>query len=283
MSRPISGGTMVAAVVGDPVAHSLSPIIHNSWAATAGIDGVYVALRATPGGFSSLVQAMRGGVMRGFNVTAPFKMEALALADTASPRAQRIGAANLLIFHQDGKVSADNTDGTGLLAAFAEQAPGFEPGVGLAIIIGAGGAARAAADALLEAGALTIGIVNRTPERAETLARSLGVRAAVIAADGLGAALSKANVVIDASGGQAGGVLAALLERVPPSAVIMDMTYRPLRTPLLTAAEALGLRTVDGLAMLIGQAAPCFEALFGVSPPAIDVRAPAIAALEPAR
>ncbi len=280
MSRPITGETIIAAVVGDPVIHSLSPIIHNSWAEAGGVDAVYVALRASGEGFASLVQAMRGGVVRGFNVTAPFKLQALAIADRASPRAQRVGAANLLIFHRDGKISADNTDGTGLLAAFADQAQGFEPAAGMAIVMGAGGAARAAADALLESGAPNIGIVNRTRERAEALVRSLGERAMVISPGELGAAVAKANVLIDASGGEGGETLAGRLGRAQRSAVVMDMTYRPLRTPLLQAAEALGLRTVDGLAMLIGQAKPSFEALFGASPPPIDVRAAALAALE---
>ena len=133
----ISGTTRVAAVVGAPVAHSLSPTIHNAWISAAGLDAVYVALE--PRVLAGLVNGLRGGVLRGLNVTAPFKEAALTLADVASARARAACAANLLIFEEDGQVSADNTDGRGLLAAFAEQTPGFDPTAGPVAILGGGG------------------------------------------------------------------------------------------------------------------------------------------------
>ncbi|MFN3512456.1 MAG: shikimate dehydrogenase [Phenylobacterium sp.] len=276
----ISGATRVAGVVGRPIAHSLSPVLHNAWLAAAAIDGVYVPFSVTPEGFGDLVRALRGGSVAGLNVTLPFKEEALALADTASPRARAAQAANVLVFGEDGGVHADNTDGMGLLAAFAEQAAGFDPAAAPVAILGAGGGARGAAAAFAEAGA-KVRIVNRTLAKAEALAASFGGRAypldrAAEAFEGVGA------VVNATSAGLAGeGRLDLPLSATPATAVVMDMVYKPLKTPILAAAEALGRRTVDGLAMLIGQAAPSFEAFYGRPPPAdVDVRALALQILE---
>jgi shikimate dehydrogenase len=216
---------------------------------------------------------LRGGVVRGLNVTSPFKALALAAADEASATARRAGAANLLLFEPEGDVWANNTDGEGLLAAFAEQAPGFDPAAGPVVILGAGGAARGAVAAFLDAGAPAVRLVNRSSERAQALAVEFGD--AVTAAD-VGA-LTGANAIINATPAAPD----IPLQQAPASAVVMDMVYRPLDTPLLIAARALGLRTVDGLAMLIGQARPSFRAFFGVDPPDdVDVRARAIDHLE---
>ena len=141
MNARIGGATLVAGVVGSPVKHSLSPLIHNAWLQGSDIDGVYVAFPLAKDGLRALVNGFRGGVIRGLNVTVPFKEEALALADRASRQAQDAGAANLLLFHPDGTMSADNTDGVGLLAAFAEQAPNLVLRDRTAVVLGAGGAA----------------------------------------------------------------------------------------------------------------------------------------------
>ena len=123
----LTAATRLAAVVGRPIRHSLSPVLHNAWLETAGLDGAYVALSVSEGRFAAFVEAFRGGSLAGVNVTLPFKTEALAAADLASERAQEAGAANLLLFDPDGRVRADNTDGEGLLYAFARQAPDFRP------------------------------------------------------------------------------------------------------------------------------------------------------------
>jgi shikimate dehydrogenase len=266
-----SGAARIAGVIGDPIAHSLSPAIHNAWIAAAGLDAVYIPLRPGGAGFATLVGALRGGAMIGLNVTAPFKEEALALASRARARATRAGSANLLIFGEDG-VEADSTDGQGLLAAFAEQAPGFDFGAAPALVIGAGGAARAAIAAVLEAGAPEVRIFNRSPERAMALATALG--AGAVAVRRVEDALVGVGAIINATPSSP----AIPLELVGESVVVMDMVYRPLATPLLRRARERGLRTVDGLAMLIAQARPSFEALFGAPPPDIDVRAVALAA-----
>jgi len=269
----ISGTTRVAAVVGAPVAHSLSPTIHNAWISAAGLDAVYVALE--PRVLAGLVNGLRGGVLRGLNVTAPFKEAALTLADVASARARAACAANLLIFEEDGQVSADNTDGRGLLAAFAEQTPGFDPPGGRGGILGGGGGAGGAAAAFVEAGAPAVRILARSADKARRLAADFAPLASGHGLDDAGA-LSDVMAVINATP----AAPHAALEAAPPSVVAMDMVYRPLLTPFLAGARARGLQTVDGLAMLIGQARPSFEALFGVAPPAIDIRAVALEMLK---
>lgn len=282
MSRRLSGGAAVAGVVGAPVDHSLSPAIHGAWIEAAGLDAVYAPFAPAPVGFERLIEGLRGGVIRGLNVTAPFKERALAAATVASPFARRAGAANLLLFDKDGAIRADNTDGVGLLAAFAEQAPSFRPRGARVAILGAGGAARGAAAALLDAGAEAVRVINRTPERGAALAALFGPRVTAWALTDHAAALAGCEAVVNASSAAMAGdggpaIDLSTLER---GAAVMDMVYRPVRTALLIRAEAAGFAPVDGLAMLIGQAAPSFEALFGVAPPEIDVRAVVPSALE---
>ncbi|WP_374657258.1 shikimate dehydrogenase [Phenylobacterium sp.] len=276
----LSGATRVAGVVGRPIAHSMSPILHNAWLAAAGIDGVYVPFSTEPGRFTAFAESLRGGSVAGLNVTLPFKGQALALADEATFRATSAQAANVLVFREDGTILADNTDGLGMLGAFAEQAPGFDAAAGPVVILGAGGAARGAAAAFVEAGCPQVRIVNRTLLKAQEIAEPLG--AVALSLNEAAAAFEGAVAVVNAtSAGLSGSAaLDVPLEATPPGAVVMDMVYKPLKTPFLAQAEGLGRRTVDGLAMLIGQAVPSFEYFYGRPPPKdVDVRALAIAAL----
>lgn len=279
MSRAITGRTIVAGVVGNPIAHSLSPILHNAWLDAAGIDGAYVALEVKEDGLQRLVEGLKGTSFRGLNVTLPFKTDALAAAGHIHPRARRAQAANLLTF-AEGRVAADNTDGLGLLAAFNEQAPGFDPAAGPVTILGAGGAARGAVAAFLDAGCPQVRVVNRTLARAEALTAELGGDPYGLA--DAEAAFAGAIAVVNAtSAGLADdSALSFPLAATPNGCVVMDMVYKPLVTPFLVQARALGRPTVDGLAMLIGQARPSFEAFFGQPPPRdLDVRALALKAL----
>ena len=281
MSR-ITGATRVAGVVGHPVAHTMSPTLHNAWLAAAGIDGVYVPFGVFPESFPSFINGLRGGSVAGLNVTVPFKTVALTLADEVSERARLAQAANVLVFGPERTIFADNTDGLGLLAAFAVQAPGFDPAAAPVAILGAGGGARGAAAAFLTAGTTDIRILNRTVARAREIAADLGpaVRAygldqAEQAFEGLGALINATSAGLSGSGS-----LDVPLAATPASCVVMDMVYKPLLTPFLAQARALGRPTVDGLEMLIGQAIPAFRAFFGQAPPdGIDVRALAIHAL----
>ena len=284
MSRKITGATVVAGVAGHPVTHSLSPLIHNAWLEAAGVDGIYVAFSPPADGFSRFAEGLRGGAIRGLNVTLPFKETALSLADGCTARADAAEAANLLLFEPDGRITADNTDGLGLLGAFAAQVPGFDPKAGPVVILGAGGAARGAATAFKAAGAPQVRIVNRTRAKAEFVSGSLGDTGRAYGLDHADAALDGAIAVINAtSAGLSGeGSLNVPLELTHASTVVMDMTYKPLETPFLAQARGLGRPTVDGLEMLIGQAIPSFEALFGAAPPAtVDIRSIALKALNP--
>ena len=270
----LTSATRLAGVVGHPVSHSLSPVLHNTWLEAAGLDGAYLALGLAPDRFRTFVDGFRGGSLAGVNVTLPFKTEALAVADRVSARAHAAGAANVLVFEADGSVSADNTDGEGLLYAFARQAPGFRPESGPLVLFGAGGAARGAAAAFLEAGCPEVRLLNRTRSRAEAVAEALGGRVRVLDLTDA-AALDGAAALINASSAGLGPDAPPPpdFSAAPAGAVAMDMTYKPLRTPFLAAAAARGLATVDGLDMLIGQARPAFEAFFGRPPPAEpDVR-----------
>jgi shikimate dehydrogenase len=260
----ITGAAVLAGIAGQPVAHSLSPVIHNAWLEAENIDGAYMPFAPKDAaGFDALVAAARAGLVQGLNVTAPFKEQAFALADEASSAARATGSANILVF-DNGRVRADSSDGVGVLYALAEQAPGLNLKGAVVVVLGAGGAARAGAGALIEAGA-SIRILNRSRDRAEALAADLGP--AVSVADET--ALAEADLVINALSVQPSIDLSAL----KPGAVVMDMTYKPVVTPFLAAARARGLTTVDGLAMLIGQAAPSFTALFRRPPPPLDLRA----------
>jgi shikimate dehydrogenase len=272
----ITGAAMVAGIVGHPVAQSLSPVLHSAWIAAAGLNAAYVPFAPRLDGFHALINGLRGGVIRGVNVTIPFKLEALVVADEIGERAGMAGASNLLLFREDGSIFADNTDGLGMLAALTLQAPGFDPTAGPAVILGAGGAARGAAAALVLAGAPEVRIFNRTLDRAEALTRDVDGPLKVV---NLADALSDANLIINAtSQGMGGGAGPEIdLAAAPATAVVMDMVYKPLQTTFLKRARLRGLRTVDGLEMLIQQAVPSFEAFYGVAPPAsVDVRALAL-------
>ncbi len=271
----ISGATLVTGVAGRPVARSLSPLIHNAWIQAAGLDAVYVAFSPSLEGFRPFVQGCRGGALRGLNVTAPFKENALAAADCVTPQAERAGAANLLLFESDGKTLAHNTDGEGLLDAFKSQASGFDPKAGPVVVLGAGGAARGAIAAFLEAGAPSVVLFNRSMSRGRQLAELFGDRVSLGDLGEPDAELASANVIINATPTEPN----IRLDAAPPNAIVMDMVYQPLATPFLNRAGDRGLRTVDGLAMLIGQARPSFKAFFGIEAPALDVRSRALGAL----
>jgi shikimate dehydrogenase len=281
---PVTGATVVAGVAGSPVRHSLSPLIQNAWLDAAGIDGVYVPFAPPTDGFDAFVSGLRGGTVRGVNVTIPFKEQALACATSATSRARAAAAANLLIFEPDGSIVADNTDGLGLLGAFAAQAPGFHVNTAPVAVLGAGGAARGAAAALLAAGCPEVRIVNRTLSKAEAIAEALSGPILAFALPDARQAFAGVGAVINATSAEMNGGegLGAPLEATPDACVVMDMVYKPLVTPFLHWARTLGRPTVDGLAMLIGQAAPSYEAFYGQPPPAgVHVRALALKAIEP--
>ena len=258
----ISGRAILAGVAGWPVAHSRSPLLHNHWLARHRIDGAYVPLAIRPEDFAAAVEGLRKANFAGLNVTIPHKERAAALCTVLDESARRAGAVNTLIFAPSGIIGS-NTDGHGFIANLAahDVAPAAP-----ALLLGAGGAARAIAAALLDAGA-TVTIANRTPERAEHLAAALpGLR--VLPWEHRAEALADQQLVVNTTAvGMAGhDPLDLDLSSATNDLVVADIVYVPLRTPLLIKAEERGLRTVPGLGMLLHQAVPGFAAWFGQAP-----------------
>jgi shikimate dehydrogenase len=259
----LSGKAKLAGVLGWPAAHSRSPRLHGFWLRHYGIDGAYLPLPVVPERFAGAVRSLVDLGFQGANVTIPHKEAAFALCDEVEETARRAGAVNTLVF-REGRILGSNTDGFGFLESIREQAPGWQAQDGPAVLLGAGGAARAIAAALLDAGCPELVIVNRGVERAEALARTLGGPVRVAATPPLaGAAL----LVNSTSLGMAGQpALEIDLAALPGHAVVADAVYVPLETPLLAAARGRGLRGVDGLGMLLHQARPGFSHWFGVMP-----------------
>lgn len=255
----LTGKARLAGVAGWPVSHSRSPLLHGTWIARHRLDAAYVPLPIAPENFALAVRGLAAAGFRGMNVTIPHKEAAFAVCDEVLPRAHRAGAVNTLVF-RDGRIIGDCTDGFGFLASL----PDYDPRRGPAVLLGAGGAARAIAAALLDAGCPRLTLVNRTPERAEALARALGGPIHVSTTPPLEDAALLVNTTSLGMAGQPPLVLD--LTPLPAHAVVADIVYVPLETPLLAAARARGLTGVDGLGMLLHQARPGFEAWFGVAP-----------------
>jgi shikimate dehydrogenase len=266
----ITGKARVAGIIGWPVAHSLSPLLHGHWLAEYGIDGALVPLAVRPEDFALVIDGLRRAGFRGANITVPHKEAAFALAHRSDRAAAMAGAANLLVFHPDGTTEARNTDALGLEQALREKT-GALAGK-RAVLVGAGGAARGAALALEALGAGEIAILNRDAKRARNLTAALQPHlAAKLTAGGLDdfpAAAAAAALLVNASAAGMGGnpALALDLAALPQAALVCDIVYHPLETPLLKQAAALGHGTIDGLGMLMHQAVPAFEAFFGVRP-----------------
>lgn len=259
--------TVRAFVIGHPIAHSRSPLIHGSWLRTYGIDGTYEAIDVAPESLSRFFERLKAGEFAGGNVTIPLKEPVFALCDEVDPLARTIGAVNTLLADRDG-IHGFNTDFMGFLGNLDQQAPGWSAGLDEVIVLGAGGAARAILVALRERGVGRIHLLNRSPEKAEALADAITgpISPAPLAA--FAALASRAGLVVNTtSAGMHGNPPLELpLERLPRTTLVTDIVYVPLETPLLAAARAQGLRTVDGLGMLLHQAVPGFEAWFGVKP-----------------
>jgi shikimate dehydrogenase len=278
--RLLTGHARLAGVLGWPVSHSRSPRLHGHWLARLGIDGAYLPLPVHPDRFEAAVRALADLGFRGANVTIPHKQAAFAVCDTVDATAQRAGAVNTLVF-RDGRIEGFNTDGYGFVESVRASAPGWQPADGPAVLLGAGGAARAVAATLVDAGCPRVTLVNRSRARAEALARDLGGPIAVADAPPLHDAALLVNST--SLGMQGQPALDLDLAPLPAGAVVADIVYVPLETSLLAAARARGLRAVDGLGMLLHQARPGFEAWFGTAPTVDDTLRAVVAADIPAR
>ncbi|MDW4498077.1 shikimate dehydrogenase [Sulfitobacter sp. D35] len=262
----------LAGVIGAPIAHSKSPILHGHWLRRHGIRGFYIPMDVAPGDLRDVLREMPKMGFVGANVTLPHKEAVLDIADLVTDRATLIGAANTLIFRQDGKIHADNTDGYGFLENLKTGAPDWKPQDGPAAVLGAGGGARAVIASLLEAGTPKILLSNRTRVRAEKLQSDFGNRVSVVDWVQAGNMLEEARLVVNTSSlGMVGKPeMRVPLDGLRPGTVVTDLVYTPLRTRLLETAEAKRCVTVDGLGMLLHQAVPGFERWFGTRPQVDD-------------
>ena len=258
----------LAGVIGSPVAHSRSPLLHQHWLRRHGLKGYYIPMDV---GHQDLANALRTLPRIGFvglNVTIPHKEAVIRMADVVSDRAALMGAANTLVFRKDGKIQAENTDGYGFMENLRHGAPSWDPAAGPAAVFGAGDAARAVIASLLEAGVPEIRLSNRTRARADALRQEFGTKVHVqewVQAGNMleGAALAVNTTSLGMTGKPAFRVP---LDGLSPETVVTDLVYAPLETDFLRRAREIGCVTVDGLGMLLYQAVPGFERWFGVRP-----------------
>lgn len=255
-----------AFVAGHPIAHSRSPMIHGYWLQQLGIAGSYERLDVAPADFAAFMADLPRSGFAGGNVTIPHKEEAFRLAHQRDEAAEAIGAANTL-WLEDGRVFASNTDAFGYTADLDARAPRWRE-ASTVLVLGAGGAARAVIFAALSGTAADIRVVNRTVARGRELADRFGPRVTAHPAEAADELASEADLVVNTTALGMGGTGEAMVDviRLPAHAIVSDIVYTPLMTPLLTAAAARGLTVVDGLGMLLHQAVPGFERWFGKRP-----------------
>jgi shikimate dehydrogenase len=273
-----------AFVCGHPIAHSRSPKIHGYWLARYGIEGSYSAVDVAPEDFADFAASVRAGAYVGGNVTIPHKEAAFRAVDRRDEAATAIGAVNTL-WVENGLLHGSNTDAYGFAANLDERSPGWDRSAGVAVVLGAGGAARAVLYALKQRGFEEIRLLNRTVGRAEALAREFGPAVSAHALGQADSLISDAGLLVNttAAGMHGEPELELDLGRLPQDALVTDLVYVPLETPLLAAARRAGLKTVDGLGMLLHQAVPGFERWFGRRPEVTpELRDLIIADLEPA-
>lgn len=258
----------LAGVIGHPIAHSRSPALHGFWLKRYGIKGHYIPMDVAQADLKQALTFLPKIGFVGLNVTIPHKESVLALADVVTDRAALIGAANTLIFRKDGKIHADNTDGVGFIANIKQHAPNWNPHSGPAALFGAGGAARAVIAALIENGVKEIRIANRTKARAEALRSDFGAHLQVYDWTQAANMLQGATLVVNSTSlGMSGKPdFRVPLDALEPTALVTDLVYTPLMTQFLIEAEARGAKVVDGLGMLLHQAAPGFERWFNHRP-----------------
>lgn len=258
----------IAGLLGWPVAHSRSPVIHNHWLAKHGIPGRYVLFPVPPERLDAAVRGLSALGLRGCNVTTPHKQAIFPLLDRVDELARRIGAVNTVVVEKDGTLSGFNNDGNGFIQSLRDADPRWTPSSGPILVLGAGGASRAVVASLAAQGAKEIRVANRTRSKAQDIADAVGAAVKVVPWDERADALDGVAMLANATSlGMTGkGELDIPLERLPRHALVGDLIYIPPETPLLAAARARGNVTVNGLGLLLNQARPAFNAWFGVMP-----------------
>ena len=270
MSSPADQKMLRAGVMGWPVAHSLSPILHGFWLQEHGITGRYDHLAIPPQDLETALRSLKEDGFRGVNITIPHKEAAYRLMDKTSPLADRLKAVNTVVVGKDGSLYGDNTDGFGFIEALKAAQPTFDFGAAPALVLGAGGASRAILAALHDAGVPEIRLANRTRARGEEVIAQLAIPARILDWPLDPDALKDVGLLVNTTAlglkGSPSQVLLDIARALPASALVNDIVYTPLMTEFLQAAQAQGCQIVDGLGMLLHQARPGFEAWFGVKP-----------------
>ncbi|NDH53004.1 MAG: shikimate dehydrogenase [Betaproteobacteria bacterium] len=258
----------LAGVLGWPVAHSRSPKIHSYWISKYGLLGAYVQLPVAPGQLGLALPGLAALGFRGCNITLPHKVDALHLVDALDANAARIGAINTIVVQGDGSLKGFNNDGFGYIQSLLDAKPDWRADAGPVAVLGAGGAARAVVLSLADRGAREIRLLNRTPEKAQALANEFGAPVRALPWSQRHAALADVAMLVNTTsqGMQGEPALDLDLAALPLHALVSDVIYVPMQTPLLAAARQRGNATVNGLGMLLNQARPAFEAWFGVMP-----------------
>jgi shikimate dehydrogenase len=266
MANPNDFG--IAGLLGWPVAHSRSPVIHNHWLARYAIPGRYVLFGVPPERLEAAVRGIAVLGLRGCNVTTPHKQTIFPMLDHVDELARKIGAINTVVVGDDGALSGFNNDGNGFVQSVRDAAAGWRPDAGPITIVGAGGAARAIIASLQAQGAREVRVVNRTRSRADELQAWFGAPVVALSWEERSSALEGARLLVNATNqGMAGKpALDLALDALPKDAIVGDVIYVPPETPLLATARARGHVTVNGLGMLLNQARPAFNAWFGVMP-----------------
>ena len=254
--------------MGWPVSHSRSPLIHNYWLQKYGLTGSYVQLPVIPGTLGTAIPGLKALGFKGCNITIPHKVDAMAFMDELDPMARRMGAMNTIVIRPDGSLRGFNTDGYGYIQSLLDAKPDWRADAGPVTVLGAGGAARAVVLSLADRGATEIRLLNRSPAAAQALADEFGEVIKALPWADRHAALGGAALLVNTTSQGMHGTPALDLDLtdLPKTALVSDVIYVPLETPLIVAAKARGNPTVGGLGMLLNQARPAFEAWFGVLP-----------------
>ena len=258
----------MAGVIGWPVAHSRSPKLHNYWLQQHGIPGVYVPFPVAPGNLQAALAGLPALGFKGCNITLPHKVDALGLVHEVDANAKRVGAMNTVVVQPDGSLKGFNNDGFGYIQSLLEADPDWRADAGPITVLGAGGAARAVVLALADRGATEIRLLNRSFDKTVALAREFGAPVKALPWSERHSALADVALLVNTTsqGMHGNPALDLRLDALPGCALVSDVIYVPLETPLLAAARLRGNRTVNGLGMLLNQARPAFHAWFGVMP-----------------
>ena len=259
---------VLTGVMGWPVAHTRSPAIHNHWIAQYSLKGAYVQLPVQPQNLEAAIRGLPALGFAGCNITVPHKVNAMQLMDTLHPAARRVAAINTVVVQADGSLLGMNNDGYGYIQSLRDAQPDWRGDAGPALVMGAGGAARAIVVALLDEGVPEVRLCNRTQEKAQALKDAFGDRVTVVPWADRNSAMAGVRLLVNTTtqGMHGQPALDVALDDLPAEALVSDAIYIPLETPLLAAARQRGHQTVNGLGMLLNQARPAFHAWFGVLP-----------------